>query len=80
MQVVHWPDKNRDQQTVALCGFIIPKIRRDERYSYKNQDLSKVTAVLENVNCVDCLRLRVKQLNSLIDKTIDRIEHVESLR
>lgn len=78
MQVVHWPDKNRDKTTVTACGLTIPKVPDLPWSTMPKQDTSKVNSTLDKVNCVECLRLRVKHLNKLIDKTIDRIEVCQS--
>lgn len=71
--MVCWPDKNRGKESTTLCGKIVPKVTRDG-YSWLHQDLDKVTATLDKVDCVKCLKLRVKQLNETIYKTIDKIE------
>jgi hypothetical protein len=67
--LVHYPDKNRFEETISLCGESILKVRKGFYGSYigvPKQDSSRVTTNLNFVNCIKCLEnLLIKENNRL---------------
>ena len=70
--MIHYPDKNRYQETISLCGESIDKVHTGYGRVYR-QNSTKVTANFYLVDCVDCLKTLLIKKNDELSKIAQHI-------
>ena len=77
MNLVHYPDKDRQLVTISLCGKTIQKIPVSEWGRRVETDKTQVTSSFQRVTCIKCMQALLIIENDKLNKIAEHLDKLE---